>query len=150
MCWLNGKSGWDWVHCSLCSNLFIYQLIFVILIFRTQSGLFREWQFCMVVMSLFSNSDAFQLHIFYKASDTSNRLSFINSSEKQFLSCKVAGIKHERRTVIEMKKRKSHDSTNIHVNSRNTVYCYICLWNEHSDHHFLAIVTYNNKNTLKI
>ena len=56
-------------------------------------------------MSLFSNSDAFQLHISYKASDTSNLLSFINSSEKQFLCCKVVGIKHERRTVIEMKKR---------------------------------------------
>jgi len=35
------------------------------------------------------------LHIFYTASDTSNRLSFINSSEKQYLSCKVVGIKNE-------------------------------------------------------
>lgn len=132
----------------LCAISVIYQLIFVISIFRTQSGIFCEWQLYMVVMSLFSNSDAFQLHISYKASDTSNLLSFINSSEKQFLCCKVVGIKHERRTVIEKKKRKSHDSTTIHLNSRTTVY--ICLWNEHSDHHFPAIVTYNKKNTLKI
>lgn len=128
----------------------IYRLIFVISIFRTQSGLFCEWQFHMVAMSLFSNSDAFQLHIFYKASYTSNRLSFINSSEKQFLTYKVVGIKSEWRTVIETEKnRMSHDRTTIHVNSRITVY--ICLWNKHSDHHFPAIVTYNlTKTTLKI
>ena len=73
----------------LCAISVIYQLIFVISIFRTQSGLFCEWQLYMVVMSLFSNSDAFQLHISYKASDTSNLLSFINSSEKQFLVAKL-------------------------------------------------------------
>ena len=128
----------------LCAISVIYQLIFVISIFRTQSGIFCEWQLYMVVMSLFSNSDAFQLHISYKAL---NLLSFINSSEKQFLCYKVVGIKHERWTVIEMKKRKSHDSTTIHLNSRTTVS--ICLWNKHSDHHFPAIVTYNKKTPSK-